>query len=341
MPDSRFFTRRAPQTLATIVERAGCRVHPDQADRSREFTDIAPLESATAETVSFLDNPKYVSAFSNSKAGACFVSQRHLSRAPQQMILLLTETPYAAYALVAQLFYPEIAPTPSLSPQAFIDPTARIGQGCRIEAGAHIGAYAVIGEHCHIGVNSVVGDHVILGNHCDIGPLSSISHSIISNHVRIHRGVHIGQDGFGYAPSAQGVLKVPQVGRVLIADYVEIGSGTCIDRGSGADTTIGAHTKIDNLVQIGHNCQIGSYVFIAGQAGIAGSTRIEDGAMVGGQAGSAGHITIGKNAKIAAQSGLMTDVPAGETYGGFPAVPIRQWHRQTTFIKNASVKKAD
>ena len=156
----------------------------------------------------------------------------------------------------------------------------------------------------------------------------------------LHRGVHIGQDGFGFAPGRGGVTKVPQLGRVVIGDDVEIGSGSCVDRGAGPDTVIGAGSKIDNLVQIGHNVQVGRFVFIAAQTGIAGSSQVGDGSMLGGQVGIAGHLHIGAGAKLAAQSGVMTDIPAGSSYGGSPALPIKDWHRQTVAVAAMTKKKA-
>ncbi len=302
------------------------------------FDDVAPLEAAEANHISFLDNTKYLTAFSESKAGACFVRPRYAERAPEGMPLLLTEDPYTAYALTAAMFYPPVPVTPGISPLAVIDSTASIGEGCRIDAGAWVGKNAKLGARCHIGANAVIGDGVTLGDDSSVGALSSLSHAVIGHHTVIHRGVHIGQDGFGYAPSAHGIVKVPQLGRVMIGDYVEIGSGTCIDRGAGPDTVIGDHSKIDNLVQIGHNCRIGRFVFITGQVGLAGSTRVDDGAMLGGQSGVSGHVTIGKGAKIAARAGVMTDVPPGATYGGSPAVPIRDWHRQTATVTKLSAR---
>lgn len=308
MADARFFTRGGPYPLSRIVELTGASLQGNAAP-AKAFADVAALEAAGAADISFFDNVKYLGAFRASQAGACFVRPKFVDQAPAHMALLVTDDPYTAYARTAQLFY-MAGFEPCISPHAHIGDNVSIGAGCRIEAGVWIGDGVSIGEECVIGANSTV------------------SHAILGSRVIIHRGVHIGQDGFGYAPSATGIVKVPQLGRVLIGNDVEIGSGTCIDRGAGPDTIIGDGTKIDNLVQIGHNCFIGRYAIIVAQVGIAGSARVEDGAMIGGQAGIAGHLTIGRGAKVAAQSGVMRDIPAGAAHGGSPSLPVKEWQRQ-------------
>lgn len=342
MADSRFFSKPAPVPISEIVSLTGAKlVAPagQEADMSRRFSDVAPLDRATPDDISFLDNVKYAGAFSTSNAGACFVRSKFTARAPEHMLLLVTEEPYYAYALAAQRFHPAPGFEPGVSPHAHVAPSATIGNGVRIEAGAVIGERAVIGDGCRIGAHTVIGDGVTIGSHSRIGALCTISHSVIGDRAILHRGIHIGQDGFGFAPGRKGVIKVPQLGRVIIGNDVEIGSGTCIDRGAGPDTVIGDGCKIDNLVQIGHNVQLGKYVIIAAQCGIAGSTQIDDGAMLGGQVGVSGHVRIGSGAKLAAQSGIMTDVPPGNAYGGSPAVPIKDWHRQTLAVAKWSKKK--
>jgi UDP-3-O-[3-hydroxymyristoyl] glucosamine N-acyltransferase len=342
MADDRFFKNAgaisaesiATLTGAVITQRSGGSI-----DNSRLFTNVAPLDRATESDISFLDNVKYIDSFTQSNAGACFVRPKYTERAPDNMVLLVTDEPYYAYALTARHFYPDPEMVPTVSPQAVIDSSATIGKACRIDAGAVIKEHVKIGDHCWIGANTVVDSHVEIGSHSRIGANCTLSHTIIGQHVITHRGVHIGQDGFGFAASRRGVVKVPQIGRVLIGDDVEIGSGTCIDRGAGPDTVIGQGCKIDNLVQIGHNVHIGKYVIIVAQCGIAGSSHIGDGVMLGGQVGIAGHVRVGAGARIAAQSGVMTDIPAGATYGGSPAVPARDWHRQT--VAMAKIAKKD
>lgn len=335
MGDNRFFHTPKPVSLSRLVELTGAVLHAGasaNAQADRMFRDVAPLDRAGENEVSFLDNVKYVEAFKASKAGACFVRPKFVAAAPAHMALLVTEDPYSAYASTAQLFYPPAPIEPFLSPQAAIAASASIGKSSRVEAGAFIGERVIIGERCWIGPGAVIDAGVTMGDDCRIGANSTVSHTVMGNRVILLRGAHVGQDGFGYAPGPKGIIKVPQLGRVVIADDVEIGSGTCIDRGAGPDTVIGYGCKIDNLVQIGHNVQLGKFVVIAAQCGISGSTQIGDGAMLGGQAGLAGHLRIGAGAKIAAQAGVMHDVPPGATFGGFPAVPIREWHRQTAAL---------
>lgn len=341
MSDSRFFSNAGAISLEEIAGLTGAAIAgADKSAYSRKFSDVAPLEVASGNEVSFLDNTKYISAFESSKAGACFVRSKFVERAPEGMLLLVTEEPYYAYALAAQKFYPQENFIASVSPQAHIAKTAVLGKNVRIDSGAVIAENVRIGDNCYIGANTVIDRSVEIGDGTRIGALCSISHAIIGKRVLIHRGVHIGQDGFGFAAGKKGVTKVPQLGRVVIGDDVEIGSGTCIDRGAGHDTTIGMASKIDNLVQIGHNVQIGRFTMIAAQTGIAGSTKIGDGVLVGGQVGFAGHTVIGSGAKIAAQAGIMTDIPPGSTFGGSPAVAILDWHRQNATLAKISRKKS-
>ena len=336
--DSTFHTNTGPYDAATIAEAVGAELWlggeaaPSSAG-GQSFADVASLETAGDGELAFLDNVKYVQQFEASQASGCIVHPKHTARAPDGMLLLVCDEPYVAYAKAAAMFYPSKPLQPGISPHAHISESATIGKDVRIDAGAIIEQSATIGAHCHIGPNVYVAEHVQIGEHSSIGANSTISHAVIGNHVVIHRGVHIGQDGFGWAPGKAGVVKVPQLGRVLIHDHVDIGSGSCIDRGAGPDTVIGAHTKIDNLVQIGHNVQIGQYCFLAGQTGIAGSAKIGNGVMMGGSSGSAGHITIGDNAKLAGYSATMVDIPAGETYVGAPARPGREFFKIQALLK--------
>lgn len=337
MADPRFHRRAGPFRLGVIAERSGARL-AEAADPEQLISDVAPLQSAGPDELSFLDNTAYLDAFAASRAGACIVNPAHAARAPAGMALLLAERPYRAYALAAQTFYPRVPPEPGIAPSAVVDPRATLGPGCRVEPGAVIGAHAVLGARTLVGPNAVIGENVSIGEDSTIGACASLSHCLVGSRVTIYPGARIGQDGFGFAPDPRGHVKVPQLGRVVIEDDVEVGANTTIDRGSGPDTVIGAGSFIDNLVQIGHNVVLGRGCVIVAQVGLSGSTRLGDFVVMGGQAGVAGHLSIGTGARLAAQSGVVRDVPPGQTYGGCPAVPIREWHRQTALLSKLTKK---
>lgn len=331
MVDARFFSNHGPFPLHQLAEIASARLH-NTKDSEKKIADVAPLDRAESSHLSFFDNAKYLEQFTTTNAGACIIREKHVENAPPNVALLISEDPYRSYALIAQHLYPAITNAAVISDKANIDDSSVIGEDTSIAAGAYIGKNVRIGKQCTIGANAVIQDGVIIGDSTVIGPLSSLSHCMIGSHVIIHRGVHIGQDGFGFALGREGHVKVPQLGRVIIEDNVEIGSGTTIDRGTGPDTFISEGSKIDNLVQIGHNVHIGRKAIIVAQAGISGSTRVGDGTVLGGQSGIAGHLKIGAGARIAAQSGVMNDIQAGSSVGGSPAVAIKDWHRQTIAI---------
>ena len=331
MPDPRFYAAAGPFTLAEIAAAAAARL-PAGADPSAKLHDVAPLGAATARHLSFLDNRKYLDAFAATGAGACIAPGALAHRAPPGTTVLASDAPYKAYARAAALFHPVAAPEPGVHPAAVVDPAALLAEDCRIEAGAVIAADARIGTRCLGGANATVGSGVEIGDETRIGAGASLSHCLVGARVTIYPGARIGQDGFGFAPDPQGHVKIPQLGRVVIGDDVEIGANTTIDRGSGPDTVVGQGCRIDNLVQIAHNVRIGRGCVIVAQSGIAGSTAVGDFVQVGGQAGLVGHLTIGAGARIAGQSGVIRDIEPGATYGGTPAVPIRSWHRQTAAL---------
>ncbi len=306
---------------------------------ARQYSDVAPLETAGPKDVSFLENRKYIEAFLRSAAGAVFVDEKAAERAPRGMALLISEEPYRAYALAAKAFYPPPKIIPRRAPSAIIDPEAFVPEDCAIGPNVVVESGARLGRRCHVGANSVIAASVEIGDDCRIGANVTLSHCLIGSRVVLHPGVRVGQDGFGFAPDPAAPIKVPQLGRVVIGDDVDIGANTTIDRGSGHDTVIGSGSMIDNLVQIGHNVVLGRCCILAGQVGISGSTRLDDFVMIGGQGGLAGHLHIGKGARIAAKSGLMRDVAAGETVCGSPAVPLAEFMRQTAVLQRLAKKK--
>ena len=294
MADSRFHKNHGPFSLGEIADRINAKL--DNLYRDVSIDDVHALQDATSNHLTFLDNIKYNHQLKNTKAKACILSAVMAENAPSGLICLIAEKPYKSYALAAQMFYPLMrASKTTIHPSAVIDPMAKIGDRVIVEANSVIDAGVVIGDNTHIGANV------------------TISHSIIGSFCRIHNGARIGQDGFGFAIDANGITPVPQLGRVIIGDHVNIGSNTCIDRGAGPDTVIGDGTIIDNLVQIAHNVKIGKGCIITAQVGISGSTEIADYCVFGGQSGVAGHLKIGVGAQIGAQSGVTKDVAAGPT----------------------------
>jgi UDP-3-O-[3-hydroxymyristoyl] glucosamine N-acyltransferase len=338
MADPRFFNKAGPFSLMQLADLTDAEIARG-ADGDVMFSDVASLSEACHSDVSFLDNKKYAEAFARSKAGVCVIAPAMAERAPAGMALLLSPDPYRAYAKIAQAFYPAFTYPAEIHPRAIVDPSAKLGAGCHIGPGAVIEAKAEIGAHSVIQANAVIGRGVVIGDETNIGPCASLSHCLIGRRVIIHPGVRIGQDGFGFAMGPQGHLKVPQLGRVVVEDDVEIGANTTIDRGAGPDTIIKAGTKIDNLVQIAHNVVLGKGCIIVAQVGISGSTEFGDFAVAAGQVGVTGHLKIGKGARIAAQSGVMRDIEPGGTVGGSPAVPIMDYHRQTATLSRLASKK--
>lgn len=340
MADPRFFTRAAPMTLGDIAALTGAALS-DEGAGGREIVDVAALSDADAQHLSFLDNKKYADHFKKTKAGACFVRPEMVEHAPAGLVCLITKNPYRAYAMTAQAFYPQAKATAFVAPSAIVDATAVVGADCHIGHGAVIGANVIVGARCRIGARAVIEDGVTVGDDTTIGANVYVTHAVIGNKVTIYPGAVIGRPGFGFAMDAAGFISVPQLGRVLIEDGVEIGANATIDRGAGPDTIIGQGTRIDNLVQIGHNVQTGKHCVIVAQTGISGSTRLGDFVMTGGQVGLAGHLSIGTGAKIAAQSGIMRDVPAGSELMGSPAVPIKQFMRQVAILSKMTDRKGD
>lgn len=330
MVDITFFKDSGPHALKDLVSTIGGTVYGDD---SVLITSVATLQSAKQGELSFFSNSKYAQQLAETKAGVCIIEEKDRSLAPSGLTLWLTSNAYESWAKALEIFYPTSTHHHAVSHHACVNPRALIGKNVFIGPNACVSAHAVIGDDCYIGENCYIGPNVKLGKKCYIASNCSISHAIIGSNLILHPGARIGQDGFGFAPGSAGITKVPQLGRVIIGDFVEVGANSCIDRGAIEDTIIGDHTKIDNLVQIGHNVVIGKYCIIVAQAGIAGSSNIGDGTILGGQTGVSGHVNVGKKVMLAAQGGIIKDVADGEVLGGTPAIPIRQWHKQTAILK--------
>jgi len=338
--DPRFYQRTGPHGLPAIAAAAGATGTAGARDRGTAFSGVAPLPAAGPQEVSFLDNRRYLPALRATAAGAVIVHPDLANAVPAGIAAILTPEPYAAWARVCALFHPLPPPVPGIHPSAIVDPAARIAPDAEIGALCVIGAGAEIGPRCRIGPGTVIGAGVVLGGDCRIGAQVTISHALLGSRVIAFPGVRIGQDGFGFAITPHGFLSVPQLGRVLIEDDVEIGANTTIDRGSAADTVIGAGSRLDNLVQIAHNVRVGRMCVIVAQVGISGSTTLGDFVMVGGQGGLAGHVTVGARARIGAQAGVMSDIPPGAEVVGSPALPAKEFWRMTALMRRLARRRA-
>jgi UDP-3-O-[3-hydroxymyristoyl] glucosamine N-acyltransferase len=346
-----FVTADCELTTGDIAALTGAKLRQgDAADR--RIRNIAPLDSAGASDISFLENSKYAGELATTGAGACLIAPRFVDTAPRKIVVLETPQPYPAFVAVTRKLFGNLLRPSSLfggkgpAAGAQIDPTARLEAGVLVDPLALIGPRAEIGSGTLIGPGAVIGPDVRIGRQCAIGTHVSIVHALIGDRVIIHPGVRIGQDGFGFLPSRQGHQKIPQTRRVIIQDDVEIGANTAIDRGATRDTVIGEGTKIDNLVQIGHNVSIGRHCLIVSQVGISGSVTIGDFAVLAGQVGVADHVTIGEGAVLGARAGVMSHVPAGARWGGFPAEPAIDWKRGQAVIRrlvrrNKAERKGD
>ncbi len=338
-----FFENAGPFPISEITELIGAElVGPDAGDPL--VKNIKSLDQVGDGHLTFFENKKYRTQFETTNALVCIVSPAFKDHKTSANRLLVVAEPYRAYAKVLALFYPGAMKPLSYAGgkqdnRSLVHPTAIIEQGAIIEPGAVIGAKVQIGRDSVISSGAVVGARCMVGRNCSIGANASIQCSLIGDHVIIHQGAAIGQDGFGFAMGPQGHLKVPQIGRVIIQDHVEIGANTTIDRGALKDTVIGEGTKIDNLVQIGHNVIIGRNCVIVSQVGISGSTELGDFVIFGGQGGCVGHIKIGTGVKIAANGKIINNVEPGAIIGGAPAVPIMQWKRELIAIKKLAAKK--
>jgi UDP-3-O-[3-hydroxymyristoyl] glucosamine N-acyltransferase len=343
MNDLRFFQSIGATDLATIAEWTGAKT-ADGADVGRRVAGIAPLETAGPADLAFFDNPKYAGALATTRAAACFVTKVFAEKAPAGVVALVVPNPLRAMAIAATRLFPDAASPRSMfggtgvSPGASIHPDARLEDGVVVDPGAVIGPGAAIGARTVVGSNAVIGPKVRVGRDCSIGAHVSLQNALVGDHVIIHPGARVGQDGFGFAMGPGGHLKIPQIGRVVIQDHVEIGANCAIDRGANRDTIVGEGTKIDNLVQIGHNVVVGRHCVIVSQVGVSGSVEIGDFVALGGQAGVGGHVSIGAGAQVAGQSGVLSDVPAGARWGGTPAMPLRDALRRIVEIDKLAAR---
>jgi UDP-3-O-[3-hydroxymyristoyl] glucosamine N-acyltransferase len=305
---------------------------PVNASKST-ISNIAPLDRAGPDDLSFLDNNRFTAAAANTHAGACLTTAALAASLPDRVIVLTVRQPYRAFVAAARALFPHALRPSSLYPVddvtgARVHPTARLENGVTLEPGVVVGAAAEIGAGSVVGANAVIGADVRIGRDTSIGAGATISHALIGDRVIIHAGCRIGQDGFGFLMDGTRHLKIPQVGRVIIQDDVEIGAGTAVDRGFIRDTVIGEGTKIDNLVQVGHNVSIGRHCILVAQTGVSGSCTLEDYVVLGARVGLSNNVTVGEGAQLAASSNSHASVPAGARWGGTPAKPMTLWFRE-------------
>jgi UDP-3-O-[3-hydroxymyristoyl] glucosamine N-acyltransferase len=315
-------------TLGEIAARVGGRL---QGDPDGRVTGIRPLEEAEAGDLSFVSRPDYRDQAVRSRAGGLLAADA--APFPGRNVIVVPN-PYAALAEVMDLFFPPAPPEPGISPQALV------GEDCDLGDGVAIGPFAVVGRRCTIGPGAVLRPRVVLGDDVRVGAGAVLHPGVvvyprtaIGARVTVHANSVLGSDGFGYAEAGGGRRKIPQVGNVIVGDDVEIGACVTIDRATFGSTVIGARTKIDNQVQIGHNVQIGEDCVLVAQVGVAGSTRIGRGAICAGQSGVSGHLTIGENARIGAATAVLQDLPPGAFVLGAPAQEHRAWKKQQAALR--------
>ncbi len=337
--DPRFFPARGPLSLAAIAEAAGAAA---PADGGRMMAGVAPLGLAGPDDLAFCEGRRHLPALRESRAGAVLVATDAASAVPEGCIALVVDAPQLAYARVAALFHPRPAAVQGIHPTAVIAADATIGEGCEIGPFVVVGAGAEVGPGCILHAHAVVGPGCVLGAGSILRAHASLLHCIAGDRVVLHEGARVGNEGFGFVTTKQGEhITVPQVGRVLLGDGVEIGANACVDRGAGGDTVLGPGTRLDNLVQVGHNVKTGRGCVIVAQGGIAGSSELGNYVVVAAQAGITGHITLGDGARVGAQAGVMNHVPAGIDVVGSPAWPARETLKAFAWLRRQVAAKAN
>ena len=337
MADPRFFTNRGPFTLGAVARLAGAELAAG-ADPQLTLDDVAALDSAGPRDLTFLADRRWLSHLANCRAGACIVSPEFAGRVPAGVAVLVAGRPQKAWALAAAAFYPEER-LAGISPQALVDPTAQTGPDCLVGHFAVVEAGARLGARVRIGAGAVIGRGVTIGDDTRVGTSASLGYCDIGARVNIHPGVRIGTRGFGFDMDPSGYPDVPQLGRVVIGDDVEIGANSTVDRGATGDTVIGRGCKIDNLVQIGHNVQMAEGCVVVAQAGVAGSTILEHHVVLAAQSGVAGHLRVAAGTQLAAQSGIMRDTAPGDRLAGAPTIPAKEYFRQQAMLARLTKRK--
>jgi len=331
MADPRFYDNRGPYTLAEVCAKADVDL-PAGTDGSAKIDDLASLSGAAATHLTFFTGEGAAAEFAQTAAGFCFVpaKTRKAIELPAPLVTIPCPSVQHAFAAAANLFYPESSLDDWSQQRMPVDPSAEIGESVVLGPGVVVGPHARIGDGTRIAPNTVIGRGVAIGRDCEIGSNVSISYAYLGDQLLILPGAQIGQPGFRFVSNAEGHVKIPQLGRVIVQDKVEIGACVTIDRGALGDTVIGEGTKIDNLVQIGHNVHVGRHCVIVSQAGIAGSAVLGDFVVLSGQVAVSDHARIGSGARLAGRTAVTPgqEVEGGRDYGGVPAKPVRDWIRE-------------
>jgi len=333
--DPRFYAPLGALTLGQIAEMTGAVL---DGDESLSVTGIASAANAQTGDLAFLDGDGKSAPGISADARIFVTNEANLSHVPEGAAKLVTRFPRHAHALAAlEMYHPRHL---DWTGEARISPEAQVHAGARVSPGAVIGPGAVVGEGSWIGPNASIGPGVQIGRNCQIGANASVFCALLGDHVTLLAGARVGETGFGVLAAPDGQRDAPHFGRVILQDHVSIGANTCIDRGVFEDTILGERTKIDNLCQIAHNVVLGRSVIMAAFGGISGSVRVGDHSMLGGRVGIADHVEVGEKVSLAASSGLFRNIEDGETWGGTPAKPIRQWMREVAWLqKQANPKK--
>ena len=334
MVDKTFFENNGPFSLQQIVEICGANLI-DKSKAGVMIAGMATMASAGENEICFFYDKKAREKAQEIKAAACVTTE---DLVPQSTVVLVAENPKLAFLKLNQEFYQEYRPKPDIASTARIHPTAIIGQGAYIGDYVVIGENVVMGENCIVEPGAVIARGCKIGSNVRIGANASIAYAVIGDNCYIFTGARIGQDGFGFMMIDGQHKRIPQLGRVIIGNDVEVGANTCIDRGALDDTVIGDGMRIDNLVQIAHNDKFGRGCILVSQAGIAGSCTFGDYVVCGGQTGFADHLNIGSQAQIASQSGVMRDVAPGEVVMGYPAIKFKDFMRQVAMLQKMQHK---
>ena len=340
MKDVIFANNNGPFRISEILKK----VLPNQKlQRNLEdklIEGVSTIQNASSKEITYLSNKNYLNGVSNIKAAACLITLDLLDVLPENVVPIIVENPEYTIIDIMGLFYEDLEDgiDSQISDLSYVASDLVLGENTQIKPGVVVKSGVVIGDNSTIDSNTTIGSNVMIGHNTRIGSNCTLQNCILGNNVIIHPGVRIGQDGFGYS-FGDGILKkFPHIGRVIIQDSVEIGSNTTIDRGSLNDTTIGEGTKIDNLVQIGHNVTIGQNCAIAGQVGISGSVSIGNNVMIGGQSGVKQHRKIGDNVQIGAGSGVMNSIPSNQRVAGNPARKLESYLSEIKTISRIARK---